>query len=230
MTGYNDNPAVLGLKEWQVTVDALLRGDLAFMMRKGGIHEPANRFLHDTSKCWLFPTYEHQYEFVDEGDTLLKERWMSHLLESRQTHRSADEAERSGIGVHTPETILLEGYAETLAIHEFWTQTSVNALIDLGIWTPEFAVTRLKWKPRQPLVVFHLQAFRLDDPLSIPADQVPKRCYSWIETPFRVENYAGTPVECASSDGLKRLCSELSILPEETAARERARVEVGNKR
>lgn len=226
MTAYDHDPAYLALKEWQVAVDALLRGELGYLARKGGIHEPGNVFLRDAARFWLFPTYEHQFESVDEGIDALKEPWATRLTDSRTRHRDADEADRLGVGVHTPIDIPITGYVETCGVHEFWTGDSIAALTDLGIWTQAFVEARLKWKPRQPLTVFRLRAFRLADPLSVPADQVEKKCYSWLELPFTLADNPGEAVAYPGADDLERACDALSNTPEEETARLQRRVQM----
>lgn len=225
-SAYNDDPERLALKEWKSAVDPLLSGQLPFLMRKGGIHEPANRFLRDASRFWLFPTYEHQYEQLDEGKRLLKEPWYSRLRAGRQRLRSPEEAERSGVGVHTPETIALEGWAETLAVFEFWAHTSIASILEFGIWTLQFAEARFRWKPREPLAVFHLQTHRLAEPLRLSADTAPKRCYSWFESPFRIDDFESEKTVCEKSGEFARRCAELAASPMEKEARQSGRVQI----
>ena len=223
---YSDDPERLALKEWKTAVDALLEGELPFLMRKGGIHEPANRFLKSASRFWLFPTYEHQYEQLDEGKRLLKEPWYSRLRSGRKPLRSPEEAERTGIGVHTPETIVIEGWAETTAVHEFWARSSVEALAEFGIWTEQFAEARFRWKPREPLAVFQLQTRRLKTPLEAPADMAPKRCYSWFETPFEMSRCGAEPVPCGTAGAFAERCAELAASKDEAEARGRGRIQM----
>lgn len=225
-SAYNDDPERLALKEWKSAADALLSGELPFLMRKGGIHEPANRFLRDASRFWLFPTYEHQYEQLDEGKRLLKEPWYSQLRAGRKRLRSDEEAEQAGLGAHTPETIALKGWAETLAVYEFWAHSSIEAILEFGIWTPSFAEARFRWKPREPLAAFHLQAHRLTESLRLSADTAPKRCYSWFESPFRIDEFASEKVFCERSGEFARRCAELSASLEEKEARQLGRVQI----
>ena len=226
MAAYDHDPAVLALKEWQVAVGALLAGELGYLARKGGIHEPGNLFLRDAARFWLFPTYEHQFEYVDEGIESLKEPWATRLTESRVRHRDADDAERLGVGVHTPTDIPIAGYVETIGVHEFWTGESIAALTDMGVWTQAFVEARLKWKPWQPLTVFRLRAFRRAEALSVPADQVEKKCYSWLELPFALADHTGEPVPYPGADGLHARCDELANAPEEKAAGLQRRVQM----
>ncbi len=226
MSAYDHNPAYLALKEWDIAVGALLAGELGFLARKGGIHEPGNRFLRDAARFWLFPTYEHQFEYVDEGIDALRDPWATRLTDARIRHRTDTEAERSGVGTHTPEHIPIGGYVETLGVHEFWTGEAIAALTDMGIWTQAFVEARLRWKPREPLSVFRLQAFRLDAPLLVPADEVPKKCYSWLELPFALADQEGKAVEYAGAAELARACEALEKSPEEDAARVQRRVQM----
>ncbi len=226
MSAYDHDPAYLALKEWDIAVGALLQGELGYLARKGGIHEPGNRFLRDAARFWLFPTYEHQFEYVDEGIDALKQPWATQLTGARVRHRTDDEAERSGVGAHTPADIPIRGYVETCGVHEFWTGESIAALTDMGIWTQAFVEARLRWKPREPLSVFRLRAFRLETPLHVPADEVPKKCYSWLELPFALADHEGETVEHAGSAELAQVCESLEESPEERAARVQRRVQM----
>jgi hypothetical protein len=226
VSAYDHDPAYLALKEWDVAVGALLQGELGYLARKGGIHEPGNRFLRDAARFWLFPTYEHQFEYVDEGIDALKEPWATRLTTGRTQHRTDDEAERSGVKTHTPAQIPILGYVETLGVHEFWTGESIAALTELGIWTQAFVEARLRWKPREPLSVFRLQAFTLSTPLLVPADEVPRKCYSWLELPFPLADHNGEAVGHAGAAELARACEDLGKSAEEDAARAQRRVQM----
>jgi len=227
MVPYDENPAYLALKEWSVVVDALLRGELAFLMRKGGIHEPANRFLSDARRFWLYPTYEHQFE--NKGRSLLREPWETRRRESFRVYRNEPLTEGDAIGSlrHTPEMLEIRGYAETLEVFELWTHRSVAALADLGVWTSAFVEERLRWKPRQPLVVFVLQCYALASPLRVRSDDAPKRCRSWLEIPFALDAYVGEPVFCPTTERVRRLCKERVGSTEESLARSVGRVVMG---
>lgn len=207
---YEENPDFLALKEWNVVVEALLRGELAFLIRKGGIHESANRFLAEARQFWLYPTYEHQFE--EAADSLLREPWATRLRESRRIYRE-------GPSPHTPEWLEIRGYAKADDVFELWTEHSVKVLSEWGVWTLEFVEKRLRWKPRQPLVVFVLQTYRLSSPLTVRSDDAPRRCRSWLEIPFALGDYPGEAVVCSSREEVRRLCEERLASEEEAQAR-----------
>jgi hypothetical protein len=50
----------IALKEWQVLVDAMGRGDLIAMVRKGGIREQRAGFSVRHERFLLYPTYFHE--------------------------------------------------------------------------------------------------------------------------------------------------------------------------
>jgi hypothetical protein len=224
MPEYDEKPAFLALKEWSVVVDALLRGELAFLMRKGGIHEPANWFLTDARRFWLYPTFEHQFERDDRS--LLREPWATRLRQSRRVYRNTESPDDERIGSlrHTPELIEIRGYAETVDVFELWTERSVTALTDFGVWTSEFVNERLRWKPRQPLVAFVLECYRLASPMTVRSDDAPKRCRSWLEIPLALGDEVGELVSCPSTDRIRGLCAELVASDEEVVARKARRV------
>ncbi|GIX06433.1 MAG: hypothetical protein KatS3mg115_0836 [Candidatus Poribacteria bacterium] len=219
----------LGLKEWQIAVEAVLRGEVGFLLRKGGIHEPGNRFLIRAARFWLFPTYEHQAEAAREETPQLREPWWSRLLQRAEPLRSAQEAERLGIGPYTPEKVPIEGFVELRRAVELWSEEALRRLLPWGLWTEAFARSRLRWKPRQPLLVFLLNAYRTER-WTVPADRVSRRCYSWLELPRSWEEFAGEPVRFSQAAALDHLLDELSDLPEERAARRAGRVALSAER
>src|SRR5690242_21609115 len=61
------------LKEWAVLVDAMARGDIVAMIRKGGIREQRAGFDVRHDRFLLYPTYFH------EKSAEVAERFHSHL-------------------------------------------------------------------------------------------------------------------------------------------------------
>jgi hypothetical protein len=65
------------LKEWAVLVDAMARGDIIAMVRKGGIRDQRGGFDIRAPRFFLYPTYFHE----NEAD--LAPRFLPMLEESR---------------------------------------------------------------------------------------------------------------------------------------------------
>ena len=47
-------------KEWAAVVQALLEGEQILDVRKGGIREDGRHFAVQSTRLWLYPTFEHQ--------------------------------------------------------------------------------------------------------------------------------------------------------------------------
>ncbi|MCA1687849.1 MAG: DUF1802 family protein [Actinobacteria bacterium] len=49
------------------------------------------------------------------------------------------------------------------------------------IWAPEYAESRLKWRPKKPLTVLVLRAHVLPEPVELPYAEGYGGCKSWVE-------------------------------------------------
>lgn len=165
------------LKEWAVAVRALERGETALVVRKGGIREksfavPAKRFL-------LFSGYEHQ------KPELLKPE-SRHLLED-MPQRKDDEG-----------PVRFTSFAEVAGAYEVSEKESLDAIDPYHLWTPEYAESRFKWRPKKPLTVLVLRAHLLPEAVELPYTEAFGGCKSWIELEQPVSVEGSTP---ALSDG-----------------------------
>ena len=149
------------LKEWAVAVDALLAGETIMLLRKGGIREEGKHFRVAHSEVLLYPTYEHQ------EPALLKAEYQGSV-------RSVPS------GWH-PESIRIGGWARITGIFQVSEAATVEALLPFHIWNERFAAERFGWKPRHPLYVLLLRAYRLREPRTIPYVPAYGGCRSWID-------------------------------------------------
>ncbi|MGB7250658.1 MAG: DUF1802 family protein [Phormidesmis sp.] len=168
------------LKEWSVAVDAIARGETIMLLRKGGIKESQGHFSAQSDRAILFPTFEHQ------KPELLKPAYRP-LVEPVTP------------GWH-PEHITLKAWADITHIFRTDDADQVAALSAFHIWEPQLALERLKWKPKQPLYVLILRAYRLSAPVDVAWQPSYGGCRSWIELA------AG-----ATGSGLSREGSEAAI-------------------
>ncbi|CAN5793553.1 DUF1802 family protein [soil metagenome] len=159
------------LKEWAVAVKALERGDTTLVVRKGGIREkafavPATRFL-------LLPGYEHQ------RPQLLKPQYR-HLMD--------------GIAASTDDGPLHFGsFAEVHGAYEITSPEALEAIDPHHIWTPEYAESRFKWRPKKPLTVLVLRTYLLPEPVELPYRESYSGCKSWIELEDDVSTVGAHP-------------------------------------
>lgn len=156
------------LKEWAVAIKALERGETALVVRKGGIREksfavPAKRFL-------LFSGYEHQ------KPKLLKPA-SRHLLEGMPQRKDNEGPVR------------FTSFVEVYGAYEISEKESLDAIDSYHVWTPEYAESRFKWRPKKPLTVLGLRTYLLPETVELPYTEAFGGCKSWIELdePVNVE-------------------------------------------
>ena len=151
----------IGLKEWSVTSGALGRGEQILMLRKGGIREDGRHFKIEHEQFLMYPGLFH------EGELLLKPEHQGLLEETA----NADFSEEVSFSVYCE-------LVETIDISE---EHQVRALDAFHIWSKEFPVKRFNWKPRHPLKLMIVRAYRLDSPVTVNVTDDYTGCKSWVE-------------------------------------------------
>ena len=163
------------LKEWAVAVKALERGETALVVRKGGIREKA--FAVPRTRFLLLPGYEHQ------RPELLKTAYRGLM---------------DGIPDLDDEGPLrFSSFAEVEGAYEVSEAEELATLDPHHMWTPEYAGSRFKWRPKKPLTVLVLRTYLLPEAVELPYRNEYGGCKSWIEL--------GDPV---SVDGARPALSE----------------------
>jgi len=147
------------LKEWAVAVKALERGETALVVRKGGIREKA--FAVPQTRFLLLPGYEHQ------RPGLLKEEYRG-LMD-----RFPDLADDG--------PLRFSSFAEVEGAYEISETEELLALDPHHMWTPEYAESRFKWRPKKPLTVLVLRTYLLPETVELPYGDEYGGCKSWIE-------------------------------------------------
>lgn len=146
------------LKEWAVAVRALERGVTALVVRKGGIREKA--FAVQDTRFLLLPGYEHQ------RPDLLKPQ-----------HRGL----MDGIpDLSDDGPLRFTSFAEVVGAYEVSEADDLAALDPYHIWSPEYAESRFKWRPKKPLTVLVLRTHLLAKPVELPYSEAYGGCKSWI--------------------------------------------------
>lgn len=146
------------LKEWAVAVRALERGVTALVVRKGGIREKA--FAVQDTRFLLLPGYEHQ------RPDLLKPQ-----------HRGL----MDGIpDLSDDGPLRFTSFAEVVGAYEVSEADDLAALDPYHIWSPEYAQSRFKWRPKKPLTVLVLRTHLLAKPVELPYSEAYGGCKSWI--------------------------------------------------
>lgn len=152
----------IALKEWAVTIDALLQGEQIMILRKGGIVEETRDFRLASPHFFLLPTYEHQRE------ELLKAEYQGRIARTLQDWDAA------------AGTVTIRAWAEAVQDVEISSQDKLDTVRELHMWTDSFAEERLKWKRKQPLHMLLLRVYKLESPITIPLLPAYTGCKSWV--------------------------------------------------
>ena len=160
------------LKEWAVAVKALERGETALVVRKGGIREKA--FAVPKARFLFFKGYEHQQ--AEQLKPLYHD-----LLRSIPDRRDDD-------------PVIFTSFAEVYGAYEVSEADELVALDPFHIWTPEYAESRLKWRPKKPLTVLVLRTYLLPEPVELEYRAEYGGCKSWIALEEAVPAVGSRPV------------------------------------
>jgi hypothetical protein len=171
------------LKEWAVAVKALELGETALVVRKGGIREKA--FAVANRRFLLLPGYEHQ------RPELLKPEY-------RQLLGEIPDLTDDG-------PLRFTSFAEVRGAYEISEPGSLAAIDPYHIWTPEYAGSRFRWRPKKPLTVLVLRVYLLPEPVELPNSEAYGGCKSWIELEEPVSTAGARPA--LSDEGFERLVS-----------------------
>ena len=171
------------LKEWAVAVKALELGETALVVRKGGIREKA--FAVANRRFLLLPGYEHQ------RPKLLKPAYRELLKEIPDLTDDGP--------------LRFTSFAEVRGAYEISEPESLAAIDPYHIWTPEYAESRFRWRPKKPLTVLVLRVYLLPEPVELPYSEAYGGCKSWIELEEPVSTAGARPA--LSDEGFERLVS-----------------------
>jgi len=153
--------ATTALKEWAVAVKALREGRQVLLVRKGGISEETRHFRIESERFLFFPTYEHQ-----RAD-LLQPEFQADLTAVLAEPRD-------------PARARFDTFAELTDLIEVSDPAQVEALAPYYCFSTEYAEERLRWKPRHPLLVMAIRAYRLKQPIEVAARPEFGGCKSWL--------------------------------------------------
>ena len=185
----------IGLKEWSVTSEALGSGEQIFMLRKGGTREDGRHFKIEHEQFLLYPGLFH------EGELLLKDEYQ-HML-------------RTTPGADFPTEVPISVYCELAETIDISEEEQVRALDEHHIWSKEFPVKRFSWKPRHPLKLMIVRAYRLTEPVTIPVEDSYAGCKSWVDLADRIDLKNATPA-LTDSEFAERVAKIHAALTTET--------------
>jgi hypothetical protein len=188
------------LKEWAIACEALGRGDQILLLRKGGIAEERKHFRIEHAEFLLFPTYEHQRADLVKPPARAE-------LEALTTKRgSADRVE-------------LKYWARAAEVFTVSEVEQLAALGPLHLWSEDYALERLRWKPRHPLHVVALRVYRLAAPRALASRPEYGGCKSWLTLAEEVVLEGASPVldDGAFAEQLERVRAALGRTAVEVA-------------
>ena len=163
------------LKEWAVLVEAMARGDIIAMIRKGGIREQRAGFSVRHERFLLYPTFFHEKEVE------LAERFRGKLA-----HSHAQTPARGTIRI---------AYVADVA--------GVWPISELELWRPIGAEHGLEWravesrfhyKNKPGVQVVAVRVSRLLEPVVIPEVKRYQGCVSWVQLDEAIDVSNVTPV------------------------------------
>lgn len=161
------------LKEWDVAVRALRRGEAIITVRKGGIREDGREFRMEHRRFAFFPTYEHQ------SAEQLRPEYRASIEDSAAKRQ--------------PDVLRIDTWAEVTDVIEVHEQRAVAALGRFYVFSEQYAIERLQWRPRKPLHVLLLRVCSLPTAYEFAMEPGFGGCKSWIELEHTIALEGSSP-------------------------------------
>jgi hypothetical protein len=165
----------VAFKEWAVVVDALLRGEQAVIVRKGGLREGPGGFSVEHPEFLFFPTLFHQ---------------------QRQAVIPTAQARYDELAplFPPPETLRIEGFARVVAWRRLESLAAAGRLRGQHIWRDEVIAERFDWGRDQHVHALAVRVFRLDSMAELPMRPAYGGCKSWVQLEEEVSLAGARPV------------------------------------
>ena len=148
-------------KEWAIVVDALLRGEQAIIVRKGGLREGPGGFQIEHPEFLLFPTCFHQQR--DAVTPAAQERY-DMLAEH----------------FPPPETLRLDAFVKVIEWRRLESLEAAQRLRGQHIWRDDVIAERFGWGRDKHVHALAVRAFRLDATVELPMRSAYGGCKSWV--------------------------------------------------
>ena len=163
------------LKEWAVLVDAMRHGEIAAMIRKGGIREQRAGFSVRHDRFLLYPTFFH------EKASELAPRYASRLEASRASKPEAG-------------TIRLDAVADVVGLWQVSDLETLRAIEgEHGMAWPAVE-SRFHYRNKPGVQVIAVRVSRLAAPVVVPETRRYLGCVSWVELDDGVDVTGAAPV------------------------------------
>lgn len=148
------------LKEWAVVDEALATGQVALLVRKGGIHERQGDFGVEHREFWIFPSGWHQNA----------EDLAQHL------HPLLDR-----IGLPPRDGVPFRVYAVVDEVYRVENEEALDRLEGMHPLSPPAAHARFHYRGRPFVHALVVRAYRLPEPRTLPDTLRYEGCVSWVE-------------------------------------------------
>lgn len=168
------------LKEWAVLCDAMARGEIIAMVRKGGIREQRAGFAVRHDRFLLYPTFFH------ERETELAPRFRDALPGSHTAQP------RPG----TVRVSLVADVAAVWHVHDLATLRAIDGEHGLA-WTA--VESRFNYRGNPGVHVVAVRVSQLRDVTELPELRRYTGCVSWVELDEDVDLSGARPVLDASA-------------------------------
>ena len=163
------------LKEWAVLVDAMARGDIVAMVRKGGIREQRAGFTVRHERFLLYPTYFHE-KASEMAPRLLP------TLERAHANRPPEGLIRL---THVADV------AGVWAVDDLALLPAIEAEHGLAAHAVE---SRFHYRNRPGVQVVAARVRQLAEPVELPEARRYAGCVSWVELDADVDVSGASPV------------------------------------
>jgi hypothetical protein len=162
----------VALKEWASVCAALGEGRQIILLRKGGILEAIGGFELEHPQFLLFPTYLHQ------KTELLKPEWRDRV-EPRMEEPGEIQLSLAGV---VSDIVKVES------------REQATAIAALHVWAEALIDMRFNYRPKNPLYLLLVRAYRLPRPATIVNTPEYAGCKSWVPLEKGIETAGVIPV------------------------------------
>jgi hypothetical protein len=163
------------LKEWAVLVDAMKRGELVAMVRKGGIREQRAGFSVRHERFLFYPTFFH--EKINE----LADRYAA-TLETSHANRPE------------PGTIRVDCVADVVGLWQVNELETLRAIEGEHGMSWSAVESRFHYKNKPGVQVIAVRVSKLAEPVVVPETRRYLGCVSWVQLDDGVDVSSAVPV------------------------------------
>jgi hypothetical protein len=163
------------LKEWAVLVDAMKRGELVAMVRKGGIREQRAGFSVRHDRFLLYPTFFHEKA-------------------NELAPRYAESLDASHVNKPEPGTIRIDSVADVVGVWQVNDLETLRAIEGKHGMSWSAVESRFHYKNKPGVQVIAVRLSKLQEPVVVAETRRYLGCVSWVELDDAIDVSNATPV------------------------------------